>query len=716
MPLRLMSCCLLAIYLCLAPLEALAQQPGDRASYDRARYAIFAATGMLVSDIDQVYHRRDEPHFRGRAAVVDQIAPGSPADFAQIPPGAVITSAAREFVSDVRSLRSIIDAAPGADIATFPVGYRLSAQLADSDLGGSRTLFAVKVSGSTDSGFAPRYLEKADRFESVLADIATQDRLDNARLNNLRALFGAAQAISSARPDQIGSAVAASMAALERVQGTQRQARLRLYASEGQLCTLPDGLVLCTRDDDTVTSYLGRRLFVSRNTVTYDCPRRCGAHSGWCNPQTGQTFANLEAAERSNCTAIGTEQAEQILSAPMAALPAEPRARAAPLPFYGAEICAHGRLIKPSHGDSLTCPSDRRLGYVPLPLSKAEPGSFVRFPRQWSGSYAPQSAPGCDQPAMNARVTILPGHNDIEGQLFLFDAQTLVFAADLHLREYIPRSRRYLAELRVEYNETGQNIVGVDGVQRARTGEEMTIELLAKGPCPAGTVTAVPTSDDPDTWLESVPATVDVKDVGTLPPLPPEPCESARIGESPFECSCLRAQTRGSVWGSNPYTADSSICTAATHAGLTGLGGAVVTVIPMPGQPSYSASSANGVTTQAWRSYPQSFTFEGTAAAQAPAPAHNAAPPCRGFPAGEARYACQCAATPAGGRVWGSGPYTADSNLCRAARHAGVLGAEAGLVTALGLPGLDRYRGSAANGITTDDWGSYGHSFVFDKN
>lgn len=74
---------------------------------------------------------------------------------------------------------------------------------------------------------------------------------------------------------------------------------------------------------------------------------------------------------------------------------------------------------------------------------------------------------------------------------------------------------------------------------------------------------------------------------------------------------------------------------------------------------------------------------------------------------------CHCPSEAAPGSVWGSGPYTADSDICTAARHAGVVGAGGGPVWArLGL-GEDSYIASTANGVTTSAYGSYGVAFDF---
>jgi hypothetical protein len=75
---------------------------------------------------------------------------------------------------------------------------------------------------------------------------------------------------------------------------------------------------------------------------------------------------------------------------------------------------------------------------------------------------------------------------------------------------------------------------------------------------------------------------------------------------------CSPNGTLGAVWGSEPYTDDSSICTAAVHNGLITLaeGGTVVITIA-PGADAYQGTTANGVTTSDYGSYAGSFTLNG---------------------------------------------------------------------------------------------------------
>lgn len=64
-------------------------------------------------------------------------------------------------------------------------------------------------------------------------------------------------------------------------------------------------------------------------------------------------------------------------------------------------------------------------------------------------------------------------------------------------------------------------------------------------------------------------------------------------------CNCSQAQTRsGIVWGSGPYTDDSSLCKAAAHAGIIPLSGGNIKFQVINGQSQYLGSNRNGITTK----------------------------------------------------------------------------------------------------------------------
>jgi hypothetical protein len=64
------------------------------------------------------------------------------------------------------------------------------------------------------------------------------------------------------------------------------------------------------------------------------------------------------------------------------------------------------------------------------------------------------------------------------------------------------------------------------------------------------------------------------------------------------------------VWGTDTYTDDSSVCTAAVHAGLITLAsGGPVTFEMRPGLDSYEASTRNGIASRSWGVWSSSFVF-----------------------------------------------------------------------------------------------------------
>ncbi|MBN1944288.1 MAG: hypothetical protein JW797_01375 [Bradymonadales bacterium] len=179
---------------------------------------------------------------------------------------------------------------------------------------------------------------------------------------------------------------------------------------------------------------------------------------------------------------------------------------------------------------------------------------------------------------------------------------------------------------------------------------------------------------------------------------------------------CPGACTSNAVWGTGIYSDDSSVCTAAVHAGVTnGQLGGVVAVTIAPGQPGYTPSLANGVTSRAWGAWSRSFTVAPTGlAVQTGATAlecNTTAGSLAGDPGATHRVTCPANCTT--GSVWGTSIYSDDSSICRAAIHAGVINqATGGELTVTIAPGQPEYASSTANGITTSTWGSWSRSFT----
>ena len=80
-----------------------------------------------------------------------------------------------------------------------------------------------------------------------------------------------------------------------------------------------------------------------------------------------------------------------------------------------------------------------------------------------------------------------------------------------------------------------------------------------------------------------------------------------------FTYNCPPNGAQGPLWGTGIHTDDSSVCTAAVHAGLiTFASGGTVTIEIRPGQSSYPGSpGSGGVTSRDWGAYDGSFTVVG---------------------------------------------------------------------------------------------------------
>lgn len=181
--------------------------------------------------------------------------------------------------------------------------------------------------------------------------------------------------------------------------------------------------------------------------------------------------------------------------------------------------------------------------------------------------------------------------------------------------------------------------------------------------------------------------------------------------EDPLTCECSTDAVRmGTVWGIGVYTADSSICRAAVHAGVITAAGGTVTIDSRPGRTSYEGRTRNGVTSKAYGKWPRSFAF----AAQRASAGDECPLSFNRFRGSSAPVNCSCSANATGrGTVWGTGVYTDDSSICKAALHAGVIPASGGAVTAYAAPGRSNYSGSARNGVVSRDFGSFRGSLTF---
>ncbi|HYV48909.1 MAG TPA: LCCL domain-containing protein [Myxococcaceae bacterium] len=180
----------------------------------------------------------------------------------------------------------------------------------------------------------------------------------------------------------------------------------------------------------------------------------------------------------------------------------------------------------------------------------------------------------------------------------------------------------------------------------------------------------------------------------------------------------------GNTWGTGVYTADSTICRAGIHAGAISPAGGVVEVQIEPGRQAYRGSVQHGVSSSDYGGYHRSYRVLNAAEAP-PAPPGGEAQVIEAgcsFNAGHIKgevgsrhiVACpaDCART---GSTWGTDVYTADSTICRAAIHAGLLTAAGGRVAVILDPGRPAYRGSDRHGIKSSDYGGYHRSYHLEQ-
>jgi len=190
-------------------------------------------------------------------------------------------------------------------------------------------------------------------------------------------------------------------------------------------------------------------------------------------------------------------------------------------------------------------------------------------------------------------------------------------------------------------------------------------------------------------------------------------------------CGCSAAAVKtGTVWGTNPYYYQSSLCRAALHAGALGAEGGQVVIQPEKST-IFPAVSRNGVQASSTGqgmgfrvvvtkepAAPNSPAASGTASLGAPAPAQSRSmtldicPTDYGsFPEDAPPLTCGCsAAAVKTGTVWGANPYYYQSGLCRAALHAGTIGNQGGQIVvqprkAAFFPAVSR------NGVETSSTG-----------
>lgn len=180
--------------------------------------------------------------------------------------------------------------------------------------------------------------------------------------------------------------------------------------------------------------------------------------------------------------------------------------------------------------------------------------------------------------------------------------------------------------------------------------------------------------------------------------------------------ACPPGGTAESVTGTGPYSGDSSVCTAAVHAGLLTFDrGGDLTIVHQGPQPVFGSIPRNGVTPRMYSVYPASFLFRSDDGQTIPSSPD-------GIPVTwEVRHILQA---PPGTKVtlwcppngvpqslWGTDVYSEWSNPCTAAAHAGAITIERGGTFDVEMRPGQEFKGSTRNGITSGDEG-YNLGFV----
>ena len=124
---------------------------------------------------------------------------------------------------------------------------------------------------------------------------------------------------------------------------------------------------------------------------------------------------------------------------------------------------------------------------------------------------------------------------------------------------------------------------------------------------PKPTTSPTPTSS-PVSWeTKSTPKTEEIDEVTPIAWTTAAFGFKEDVGQI-YKFQCPENGSPSAVWGSDIYTADSSICTAGVHAGIITLDhGGTVTIEFRPGRSIYGSTLRNGITSNTYGEYPHSF-------------------------------------------------------------------------------------------------------------
>lgn len=202
---------------------------------------------------------------------------------------------------------------------------------------------------------------------------------------------------------------------------------------------------------------------------------------------------------------------------------------------------------------------------------------------------------------------------------------------------------------------------------------------------------------------------------------------SSLIGnvDQDFNYICPANGTVGTVYGTDFYTINSSICSSAVHAGIiTARTGGKVQIRIRPGENFYNGMTRNGVTSNRAGSSKGSFSFLNSLGlpmsptVQIQLIEWNESASGLGLNGKlDQDFTYMCSPNGAfNNNVYGTDIYTSSSSICSAAVHAGIINTKNGGKVQIGIrPGKQFYNGVPRNGVVSsradrNDW-----SFVFIK-
>ncbi|CAK8681780.1 unnamed protein product [Clavelina lepadiformis] len=157
---------------------------------------------------------------------------------------------------------------------------------------------------------------------------------------------------------------------------------------------------------------------------------------------------------------------------------------------------------------------------------------------------------------------------------------------------------------------------------------------------------------------------------------------------------CLKSSAK--VWGRVVSSDHSSLCKTAIRNGKITNAGGEVTIFTQPGQPSYKAEERNIVNSSLMDYSHSSFSLTPDVPGRDPG-----------------NLTCPSGYANTTGDVWGSGIYTHDFAVCRAAIHDGRIADHGGSVTFYRQLGQSSYLGTQGNSVTSKPSGYWKTSFSF---